>query len=354
MYCVIMAGGRGTRFWPFSRISRPKQLLNIVGDTSMLQMTVDRLRKISAVRDIFIITGEDLAPAIRKEITGVTPENIIVEPSGKNTAPCIGLAALKLCLTQEDCVMGVFPSDHLVVGHREFEKTINTTSHLARKKHSLVTIGITPTYPATAYGYIQYDPDSDEDHLDAYKVKTFAEKPPLGLAREFLSSGDFLWNSGMFVWEVKTFMEELRQYMPELYHNLDLIKDRLAIDPQASINDIWKYIKAESVDYGLMEKSKNIYVFKARYDWSDIGSWNAVYDMANKDKNRNVVKGDGLILDGKDNMIQSDGRFTAIVGVDNLVVINTADATMVIPKDKVESVKNLVEMLQTEKRNDLL
>ncbi len=354
MQCVIMAGGRGTRFWPYSRTSRPKQLLNIVGDVSMLQMTVDRLSKIPSVQDIYIVTGRDLEDSIRQEVVGVKPENIIVEPSGKNTAPCIGLSAVKLCLENEDCVMGIFPADHLVVGYREFEKAVNTASHLARKKEALVTIGINPTFPATGYGYIQFDQDSDEDHLDAYRVKTFAEKPPIDLARKFLSSGDFLWNSGMFIWDVKTFFTQLQQHMPDLFHNLSLIKDRLKDDRDAAIDDIWNDITPDSVDYGLMEKAGNIYVIKARYEWSDVGSWNSVYDLSPKSENRNVVRGEGVILEGSDNFIQSNGRFTAIVGADNLVVVNTEDATLVIPKDKVESVKDLVEFLKNEKRDELL
>lgn len=349
-----MAGGRGTRFWPLSRNVRPKQMLNIVGDTTMLQMTVDRLRKISAVKGIYIVTGADLADTIRAEIKHVEPENIIVEPSGKNTAPCIGLAALKICMANENCVMGVFPADHLVVGHHQFEKALNTAAHLSRKRHSLVTIGITPSFPATGYGYIQYDRKSDEDHLDAYRVKTFAEKPPRSLAQKFIDSGDFLWNSGMFVWETKTFLDELNQYMPDLAHNLERIRDRLKQDASASITDIWEELLSESIDYGLMEKSKKIYVIKADFEWNDVGSWSSVYEMSPKSKEKNVISGDGVIVDGQNNFIKSNGRFTAVVGADDLVVVNTDDATLVIPRNKVEQVKDLVELLENKERRDLL
>ncbi len=354
MYCVIMAGGRGTRFWPYSREARPKQLLNIIGDTSMLQMTVDRLKKIPSVKDIYIITGEQLADTIRNEIKYVKPENVLVEPSGKNTAPCIGLAALRIRMEQNDGIMGVFPADHLVVGHRKFEKSLTTASHLARKRHSLVTIGITPTFPSTGYGYIQFDQNSDDDHLDAYQVKTFAEKPPVSLARKFLKSGDFLWNSGMFIWEIKTLFNELQQHMPDLFHNLDLIRKRWKKDSSSAIYDIWDEINADSIDYGLLEKSRNIYVIKGQYEWSDVGSWNMVHDLAPKNTNQNVIRGDGMILNGSNNLIQSDGRFTSIIGIDNLVVVNTKDATLVVPSDKVEMIKDLVEKLKTEKRDELL
>jgi len=220
MYCVIMAGGSGTRFWPYSRQNRPKQLLNIVGETSMLQMTVDRLKKINTVQDIFIVTRQDLADVIKEEIAGVKPENIIIEPSGKNTAPCIGLSALKMAKLQKNAVMGIFPADHLIVGHKRFAKAITTAKHIACKRNALVTIGLKPTFPSTGYGYIQYDLDSDADHLDAYNVKVFAEKPHLSLAKKFIKSGDFLWNSGMFIWTVDTFFKNLQKHMPDLFHQL--------------------------------------------------------------------------------------------------------------------------------------
>lgn len=349
-----MAGGRGTRFWPLSRNTRPKQLLNIVGDTTMLQMTVDRLRKIPAVKDIYIVTGSDLAETIRAEVKHVTPENIIVEPSGKNTAPCIGLAALEIDRQHGSSIIGIFPADHLVIGHHRFEKAFNTAAHLARKRSALVTIGIQPTFPATGYGYIQYVQKSDEDHLDAYRVRTFAEKPPLSLARKFMESGDFLWNSGMFVWETGTFFNELKLHMPDLSDSLKAIDKRRCDNPKASINGIWEEISAESIDYGLMEKSQKIYVIKANFEWNDVGSWNSVYEISPKSADKNVVRGDGIILEGNNNYIQSTGRFTAIVGADNLVVVNTEDATLVIPKSKVEKVKDLVELLEDQERKELL
>ena len=177
MKCVILAGGSGTRFWPYSRHHHPKQLLNIIGDTSMLQMTVDRLKKIKKVTDIYIITRKNLYDLIIQNIKGIKPDQVIVEPSGKNTAPAIGMMAAYLSIDNPDAVMGIFPADHLIVGHRKFEKAVSTATHLAKKGDNLVTIGIKPHYPSTAYGYIQYDEKSEEDHIDAYHVKTFAEKP---------------------------------------------------------------------------------------------------------------------------------------------------------------------------------
>jgi len=352
MYCVIMAGGSGTRFWPYSRHRRPKQLLKIVGETSMLQMTVDRLKKINTVQDIFIVTRQDLADTIRDEITGVKPENIIVEPSGKNTAPCIGLSALKIAKLQKDAVMGIFPADHLIVGHKRFAKAITTAKHIANKKKALVTIGLKPTFPSTGYGYIQYNPKSEFDHLDAYNVKVFAEKPHLSLAEKFIKSGDFLWNSGMFIWRVDTLFENVQKHMPDLFQQLEKI-DKL-INQEKDFKDVWEEIKPESIDYGIMEKAKDVYLIKAKFEWSDLGSWNIVYDNMHKNDKGNAIKGDGIVLDGKNNFIQSDNRFTAVVGLDNIVVVNTKDATLVIPKDHVEDVKKLVEHLKKKDRKDLL
>ena len=352
MYCVIIAGGRGTRFWPTSRKNNPKQLLNIIGNESMLQMTVDRLKKLKNVEDIFIVAGKDLAPKIAKIIKGINPKNIIVEPSGKNTAPAIGLAAIHIKKLREDALMGIFPADHLIVGHQKFSRTIRSAIHLAKKNSSLVTIGIEPTFPSTGYGYIQYDQKSSEDHLNGYKVKTFAEKPHRKLARRFLESGEFLWNGGMFVWRVDVFFKKIERYMPDLKNQLVKIEKR--INKKQDFSRIWKQIEPESIDYGLMEKSDNIYMVKAEFEWNDVGSWDAVYDLSPKSKGKNVIRGEGVVIEGKNNLIQSNGQFTAVIGADNLVVVNTEDAILVVSREKVEEVKTLVDYLEKKKRKDLL
>ncbi len=353
MYGVIMAGGSGTRFWPYSRHSRPKQLLKIIGERSMLQMTVDRLLKMKFMKEVFIVTRDDLADVIKKEIIGVPEENIIVEPEGKNTAPCIGLSALYIKAKKANAVMGIFPADHLIIGHKQFENTVKTANHLAKKNGSLVTVGIHPTYPATGYGYIQYYGESDLDHLDAYRVKTFAEKPHLPLAKRFLESGDFLWNGGMFIWRITTLMKALELHMPELYQQLMRIEEQ--IESGHSYEDIWNEIEPESIDYGLMEKVKShMYVVKAKFDWSDLGSWNSVYNQMQRSGMDNVVRGDGFILDGKHNYIQSDSKFTAVIGLDNVVVVNTDDATLVVPRHRVEEVKDVVDWLKSKKKSELL
>ena len=352
MRCVILAGGSGTRFWPYSRSSRPEQLVNIVGEKSMLQMTVDRLKKIKKITHIYIITRKDLYDQIIEEIDGVDPKNVIVEPSGKNTAPAIGMMAALFQLNHKDEIMGVFPADHLIVGHKKFEKAINTADYIARKDSNLVTIGIKPTFASTAYGYIQYDENSEIDHFDSYHVKAFAEKPHGKLAKRFLSSGDFLWNAGMFFWRVDTFMDSLNKYLPELHDSLTKIAPKLSSGE--SFDGLWDLIEPESIDYGLLEKASNIYVVSGEFRWNDIGSWNALYDILNPSKGGNIVKGNGEVIKGKNNLIHSNGRLTAIVGADDLIVINTDDATLVVPNDKVEDVKELVEMLKTSGKDNLI
>jgi len=348
MKCVILAGGSGSRFWPYSRKKKPKQLLNIIGNKSMLQITIDRLKKIDLVDEIYIITRKDLYKLIVKEVSGIRPSNIIVEPSSKNTAPAIGMMATLFSLYNKNTVMGVFPADHLIVGHREFEKAVSNAYHIAKEAKSLVTIGIKPHYPSTAYGYIQFDELSDKKSFNAFPVKTFAEKPHEKLAKRFLLSGDFLWNGGMFFWQIDTFMKSLQNTMPELMAILLKIAPRL--NTGKSINNLWNKIKPQSIDYGLLEKSDNIYVVNAEFKWNDVGSWRALYDVLNFNNDGNIIKGEGKVIDGTNNLIQSK-KFTAVIGLDNVVVVNTNDATLVVHKDKVERVKDLVSFLNNNKKD---
>ena len=350
MHCVILAGGSGTRFWPYSRKNSPKQMLNIIGDQSMLQITVDRLSKLKSTSEIYIITKKELYEPIIKTIKNIDPENVIIEPSAKNTAPAIGLVSEKISTKNKNAIMGVFPADHLIVGHKNFEKSMDDAFSLVKEKDHLVTIGIKPKYPSTAYGYIQYEPD--KKNKVGYHVKTFAEKPHEKLAKRFISSGDFLWNAGIFVWNVKSLLSALEKYMPELHDSLSDIRKRM--EASKPYDDIWESITPESIDYGVMEKADNIFVIPADFEWNDLGSWDALYEIFSKKEGENIIRGSGTVIDGKSNLIQSNGRFTAVIGLNDLVVVNTDDATLIVPKDKSEKVKDLVSWLGSKKHKDLL
>jgi len=348
-----MAGGSGTRFWPLSRKESPKQLLNIVGGDSMLQMTVNRLRKVKFVDDIFIVTRSDLANKIAETIEGIPKENIIIEPSGKNTAPCIGLSALRLEMLKKDSVMGVFPADHLIVGHQKFQKALKTANQLVQKKQSIATIGIKPTYPSTAYGYIQYNKNEVAGQVDTYHLKTFAEKPHFNLAKRFMKSDDFLWNSGIFIWRANVLLDLMKVHTPDLYKQL--IKMKPILKKNQDISNLWESITPESIDYGLMEKvGSDAYVIKADFKWNDLGSWDALYDILPKNKEGNVVRGKGMVFNGKNNFIHSQDHFTAVVGLENVVIVHTDDVTLVIHKDKVEEVKSMVGLIAESNQENFL
>ena len=355
LFGVIMAGGKGTRFWPLSRNARPKQLLKIIGDTTMLQMTVDRLRKVRFVEDIYVVSGPDLAQQIGSEIDGITKDNIIIEPSGKNTAPCIGLVAQHLLKRDPEAVMGVFPSDHIIVGYRSFSGALRIARDIAVSDHYLVTFGVVPSSPHTGYGYIQFDKRNELPEGKAFEVKTFAEKPTLTVARRFLKSGDFLWNSGMFVWRAGSFMDAMEHLMPEHFNILTEIGDTIGKQHyQSTLNDKWSFLSPESLDYGILERADNICVVRAEFEWNDVASWNSYYDILPSNGDGNVVRGDGIVVDGSGNLIHSNNKLTAVVGLDNVAVVNTPDATLVVSRDHAEEIKKVVELLQKEGRDEVL
>ncbi|MCF7805063.1 MAG: mannose-1-phosphate guanylyltransferase [Candidatus Marinimicrobia bacterium] len=355
MYSVIMAGGVGKRFWPRSRKDRPKQLLNIVDDASMLRLTVDRLNQVSDYDKIFIVTNHEQAPAIKKNIPELPEENLLLEPFGKNTAPAIALSAVHILDMDPDAVMAVFPADHLIMKEDVFFTDLEEAEKAVRDKNCLVTFGIEPTRPATGYGYIQYDTKKTLVEDKVYKVKTFAEKPNLNTARRFLRSGDFLWNSGMFVWKAKTILQQMKAFMPELYDSAETISESLGSeDYHRVVEREWKTLRSESIDYGIMEKAGNVYVVRGEFFWSDLGSWASVYELAEKDDQENVIDGDAMLLDSTGNYIYSPDRFVATVGLEDTIIINTENVTLVVERSKAEDVKNLVDALRKKGRDEFL
>jgi len=352
-YAVIMAGGVGSRFWPRSRERNPKQLLKIIGENSMIVDTVNRLDGMVEKKNIFVVTNRLQREEIVKQLPELPQENIIEEPFGRNTAPCVGLAALFVERVEKDGVMIVLPADHLIKEKDIFQRTISKGAEFAYEKKRLVTIGIPPTRPETGYGYIQIDDSSVKE--DIYKVFTFAEKPNLTTAVSFLESGDFLWNSGMFIWRADTILTEMQMFMPELYKDLMTLKPYLGTDEFASkLHLMYGRIRGISIDYGIMEKSHKVYLIKGEFSWSDVGSWEEVYQLTEKDDAGNAVTGNVYLENTKDSYIYSPDKFTAVIGAENMIVINTPDALLVCKRDMSQDVKKVVDHLKFHKVGEFL
>ncbi len=346
-YAVIMAGGAGTRFWPKSRKALPKQYLNLFGKETMIQMVAKRLHNLLPKERIYVVSTKEQEPLLRSQLDWLPPLNIIYEPFGKNTAPCIGLSAIFLNHRDPDAVMIVLPADHLIRNTERFLEILSEGVSLVREfPNALTTIGIQPTYPATGYGYIQKG-DKVDGHDEVYQVRAFAEKPTLDVAEKFFASGEFFWNSGIFIWQTKTILTYLESLMPDLYQGLCQIKAAMDKDnlPQV-IETVYKQIRSDSIDYGVMEKASNVLVLKGDFGWSDVGSWEEVYNISEKDADGNVVKGKPIYKDVTNSYIEVGDRVVAVIGVDDLIIVDTEDALLICKKDKSQEVKWVVEKLK--------
>lgn len=354
-YSVIMAGGVGKRFWPRSRKNSPKQLLDIIGDESMINLTIKRLSKVTPLERLLIITNYEQAEMILEQNQDLTWDNFIIEPSGKNTAPAIALAAALLQKRDPDAVMGLFPADHLIQDEADFIACLKEGVRIAETKDVLITFGIEPTRPATGYGYIQVEKDPLPESSLVYKSKTFAEKPNLETAKRFLSSGEFLWNSGMFIWRTRVILREIEIYLPELYDIIDAVSKTVeTADYDAALQKLWRIIKPVSIDYGVMENAKHVKVIRGKFGWSDVGSWDAVYNLEKKDKYGNVIRGDGYLLESSGNYIYSSDAQVFARNVHNMIVIADKGVILLIPRDESESIKGIVDALPVVGKEDLL
>ena len=352
MHCVILAGGAGTRFWPRSRRQRPKQLLPLVNSKSLIVQTAARLEKDSSNEGIFVVASGDLLEAIQAELPQIPEENLLVEPSGRNTAPAIALAAFILRKRYGDVVMGVFPADHLIQKEKQFHHALALARKKALEGPNLITLGIQPTRPATGYGYVQFTRDNDGD---VHPVVRFTEKPDLETAKQFLEGGSHLWNGGMFIWRVSTILDNLAQHLPTTYKKLAGIEDLVDTpDFAPALKKIWSKVDSISIDYGVLENADHIYTVETRFDWNDLGSGRTLYDELHKDKAGNVAQGDVMILESRNSLVMSEGRFTAAIGVEDLIVVSTPDATLVLPRSESERVQEIVRWLRTRHREELL
>ena len=349
MYIVLMAGGVGTRFWPMSRRANPKQLLSIVGSKTMLRLTYERIKNLTDATRILVITGKNLKKAIENELPEIPAQNIIAEPVGRNTAPCVGLAAALIAANGDiEEPMVVLPADHLISEKRNFQNTVKLAVRYATDTGCLLTIGINPTYPETCYVYIQLGKKLyTKGERNIFQVKAFAEKPNLDTAERFLKSGDFVWNSGMFIWRTDSILNEIDEHLPELREGLYKIEKGVhKATFKRILSDVYSRTKAISIDYGVMEAAKNVCVVKADFEWNDLGSWEAIYNISPKDKNRNVIHAKGSInINSQNNYLYSKDKIIATVDVDDLVVVDTADAILICRKKESQSVKEVVENL---------
>jgi len=348
MYCVIMAGGKGSRFWPRSRSALPKQLLDIFSDRTMLQETVQRIGGLVPVERIVIVTGREHADEIYRQLPAIPRKNILIEPIGRNTAPCICLAALWVEKKDPGAVMAVLPADHYIGIPQAFCCCLESAIDAALQLDALITVGITPRSPETGYGYIQYGEETGTYRgLAVYRVQQFHEKPVLAKAREFLAQGNFLWNSGMFIWKAATILEEMKTWLPDMYNRMLPVTPYLGTpQEQQAVDAAYQVIEGISIDFGVMERSARAVILKGDFGWSDVGSWSAIYDISGKDAQGNVVSGDVIAVDARGSFIYSPKKLTAVVGLDNIVIVETDDALLVCAKDKAQDVKKVVDILE--------
>ena len=341
MYHVIIAGGIGSRFWPMSTDENPKQFLNLIGDKSLIRLTYERLLKVSDKDKILIVTSTKYKSQIKSQIPEIPLSNIIFEPCPKNTAPAIYIVTQHINSLAKNASIGIYPSDHHINNEKEFYNTINNIEKFLEKKYdSIVTMGIEPTYASTSYGYINLGINKGENF---FKVKNFIEKPNFAEAEKLIESKNNLWNSGMFFFKAGTMLNEIDKFIPKiknLYSQINSIND---------ITSIWNEMPSDSIDYAVMEKTDKSYCFRSgNIGWSDLGTWMAIYDLLEKDKNKNVILGKGNIIlhNSSNNLIIGNNKQTAIVGMKNIAVINLEDKTLVIDLSNSEDVRHIIEKLK--------
>lgn len=351
-----MAGGSGTRFWPRSKVAKPKQYLNIFGDDSLLQSTVKRFSTITETDKIYIVSNKSQAEVLEEQTSMLPKGNLIYEPVGKNTLPCIGLAAMFAEKENPDGIMVVSPSDHLIENDELFKDTVLAAVKIADERNGIVTIGITPTYPSTGYGYVQTVEDiTDEEKIKQFKVERFVEKPDEPTATEYLNQGGFYWNSGLFVFKISVFLDSVKEFAPELYYDLRKIQADLGNPSyEQTLDTIYRAIESISVDYGIMEHAKNIYLVEGNFDWNDLGNWESVYQLDKKDENGNAHSGEAIFMDSKNSYIYSEKGVIALIGLDEVIVVQEGNTTLVCKRDKAEDIKKIVDRLKYENKNQFL
>ena len=358
IYAVIMAGGVGSRFWPQSRERSPKQVLEIVGSGSMISNTIARIQPLVPIDKVLVVTNKLQKDIIYKQVPLLLLQNILTEPIGRNTAPCIGLAAKLISRYDPDAIMIVLPADHIILNTEEFLNVLQRAVRIAQESDALVTIGIKPTRPETGYGYIQYEDSLKINPYVAdgiYRVKTFAEKPNLETAEKFLKSGDFLWNSGMFIWKTSVILREIENHLPELGEQLRKLEHAIGTETyQATLEHVYRVIRSISIDYGVMEKASKVFVVKGDFGWNDVGSWDEVVRLTPIDGEGNALRGTVITKDSHRNYIDAGNKVVATIGIEDVIVVATDDAVLICKKGRSQDVKEVVDYLRRKQINGLL
>lgn len=348
--CVcIMAGGKGERFWPASRAARPKQLLPIASQRSLIAETVQRNLHLTSAQNIFVITTQDQAPDIHKELPELPHANIIAEPFGKNTAPCIGLITALLAARNPETVLAVVPADHIIPDEARYAQTVRDAAAIAAREHALLTIGIAPRAPETGYGYILAGDGLASGTITAFsRAEQFIEKPPRARAEELIATGRAFWNAGMFVFRAADMLAAFREFVPAMDAPLQRVQQAAGSSAQAAaIAALYQAAPATSIDYAVMEKARNVIVAHGLFAWDDVGSWAAVADHWPHDPAGNATRGDVVIVDSSGCVVQNDGAgVTAVLGLHDIIVVRTGDAVLVCPKSRAQDVKQIVQRLQ--------
>lgn len=357
LYAVILAGGRGTRFWPLSRTSRPKQLLRILSERSLLEKCVDRIAPLVQPERVYVLGNAILRRAIQEQLPQVPVAQIIAEPVSHNTAPCIGLAAHLIARHDPDAVLAVLPSDQTIARSSAFLDCLRAAESVAEKNGNIVVMGLTPTRPETGYGYVRIEGPEVLRVFDSkvFAVRSFVEKPDRATAERYLAAGDYYWNGGIFVWSVRTIIDTIEKFLPKTHHALQKIAAHADSHDFETVLEEW-YARTDSisVDYGVMEKASNIFCVAADIGWNDVGSWEALYEISKKDGQGNVLNGSVVTLDSSLNLVNVPGKTVALVGVHNLIVVETEDALLVCDRRNSQEVSMLVKELERRGLKDLL
>lgn len=355
---VIMAGGRGERFWPQSRSSMPKQFLSLTSDgKTMIQLTVERLKGLVEPEDIYIATNGMYKEIVKEQLPTVPEKNILFEPAPKNTAPCIAFAAAVIAARHQDAVMIVLPSDHIITNTPLFVETFSAAAQVAQAGENLVTVGVAPTFPETGYGYIKMAAAVQQKGVEqkVYEVEKFVEKPDLETAKQYLLDGNYLWNSGMFTWKVSSFYKNLEEFLPGVHAMAKNIEKAVDTDSfTQTVKTEFEKCEPVSVDYGIMEKAPRVYTVPASFGWDDVGSWLSLERINPQDAQGNVVKGNVLLTNASNNIFVTDEKLIAAVGLQNTIVVNTENAVLVCAKENAQDVKKIVEQLKQNRMDEYL